>query len=80
MELDELKVTLLMAGIKFQNSTWNTTLGKRTILIYEDQFKDDDDTKLFLLNLLKNNNFQYKSMSTMSGNIYEVNKRIGVKK
>jgi hypothetical protein len=55
-------------------------LGKRIIDIYENQFKNDEDTKLFLFNLLDENNFQYKIMSTTIGDMYEVNKRIGIKK
>jgi hypothetical protein len=80
MELDDLKLILLMTGIEFKNSTWNTTLGKRTIYIYENQLINDEVTKLFLFNLLAENNFQYRIMTTTAGNMYEVNKRIGVQK
>jgi hypothetical protein len=80
MNLDELKVTLSMLGVNFQNSTSNTSLEKRTIYVYGEQFNNNKDTELFLLDLFNKNNFQYKTITAFRGYAYKVNKRIGEEK
>lgn len=57
MDMDELKITLTMLDIDWQHY-WRLNHNNGDIMFNID--KEKPDIKLFILDLLKNNNFKYK--------------------